>query len=443
MMNRVDTKHPDFLDTEADWTLMEDSLSERLVKKKGTTYLPKTTGQEMFELKYPELTSPYIAYQERASFPEVTPKAIAGMVGIAHREKGIVEHSSRFDIDNITTDGGSIHELARRCTRAVIKDGRIGLLVDLDASGESYIATYEAISVINWKTKVIDGKEILVMVVLEEKVTSPDDKYGHDSVSQYRVLELINNVYTTTVYNENGAVIEEATALAANQKPLDYIPFIVPGSIDTTIKIDEIPLLPMARSAIKSYRLDADYQQSLHMTSEATAVISGESSEQIDTIGASVLIRLEKDGKAFFLEVSGDGLAAQRTAISDETALQQKYSAEIGNHTGQESGEALSIRMFSQHATLYSSVNSVGQALTRCLKWAHDMEGQSIDEASYTPNKDFTTSKIDPQILTAMNALANAGHIPRTFIFQAFRDANYTDLDDEQIEALIVDTSMG
>lgn len=46
-------------------------------------------------------------------------------------------------------------------------------------------------------------------------------------------------------------------------KRLDFIPFVFGGSLDNTPEIDDIPLLTMAKCAIKYYQLSADYFQKL------------------------------------------------------------------------------------------------------------------------------------------------------------------------------------
>jgi len=437
-MTTISTKHPQYLEVEADWKLMDDSLSERRIKKETTLYLPKTTGQLIRELENPLLVAAYVGYQMRAGFPEITEKAISSMVGIAHRQDGVVTSSDRIDTDHITVDGHGINELARRCTRKVVKDGRIGLLVDVDTDGQPYIAMYDATSIINWQSKVIDGEEVLTLVVLVESAKNDDDIYSHETTVQYRVLSLTGGAYVSALFDENGdALAEPVQAQTASRKTLNYIPFVTAGSIDTTISVDALPLLPMARSAIKIYQLDADYKQSLHMTSEPTPVLVGDPSEDIDTIGSSVIWKLAEGGKAFFLEVSGNGLDAQRLAISDEMSQAEKFGASLGKSTGTESGEALSIRMFSQHATLYSSVNAIGQALTKCLQWAHEIIGVSTDDVSYIPNSDFTQVSVDTALINAMNAAINAGNVPREILFELLRDANMTDRDDDELASLI------
>lgn len=451
MVSKVDTKHPQYLEYAEDWRLMDDSLNERKIKGAGTLYLKKTTGQESFEIKYPQYTSPYERYKDNASFPEVVPAALTSMVGLAHRKPGLIEAHNRLNTDSITTTGNDVHELARRCTRQVLKNGRFGLLVDVDEKGEPYIATYDAKRIVNWDSKFVAGEEVVTLVVLEEDIKKDaSDKFGHEVETQYRVLELIDGRYTSTLYddqgnikttvNEAGETVEKVSGVkTAAQENLPYIPFVAVGSIGTSIDCDEIPLLPMARSAVKLYRLDADYQQSLHMTAESTAVISGGTTKEIDTIGAGILVQLEKDGKAYYMEVSGAGLDAQRLAINDEKEVQEKYGAELGRQTGQESGEALSIRMLSKHASLYSVTSSVAEGITQCLKWAQEMISVTGD-ASYTANQDFAQVGLDPQLLTALNTLVVAGTIPKEIVYAVFRASNATELTDEQIEALIQDT---
>ena len=118
--------------------------------------------------------------------------------------------------------------------------GRYGLLVDFDDKGQPYISMYDALSIINWKTGDVGGRKDLTLVVLEEQhLKDGQDKYGHDTETRYRVLELEDGLYKVTLLDSSGNEIETfEPKMGANR--LEFIPFVFCGSLDNTPEMSAI-----------------------------------------------------------------------------------------------------------------------------------------------------------------------------------------------------------
>lgn len=424
--------HPEYAEKYDDWRMVYDSLNERRVKSRGVTYLPRTSGQNAVMTESND--APYISYKLRARFPMLTNAAITALVGIAHRMPSELDAEDRFKklTNSITPNGEGLEELQRNVVRHVLTSGRYGLLSDVDNKGNPYIAGYDALSIKDWRTSIIDGRQVLSYLKLQESVDKSEDISKREIRQQYRVLRLKDGFYVCEVYNDSGAMIDNAEATKATKERLDYIPFVIIGAQDLGFECDEPPMLPLARTAVSIYQLDADYRQSLHMTAEPTPVISGHEGELPTSIGSATMWSIPEGAKAFYLEVSGVGIEAQKSEIEAEYKRAEKIAGELSQEgSGQESGEALKLRLFSRHASLFSVVKSSGSGIERALNSCSDMVGTG--KVTFKPNLDFTSKEVSDQLITAFSNGVMSATIPQSVLNQALRDSGRTDLDDEQI----------
>lgn len=131
-------------------------------------------------------------------------------------------------------------------------------------------------------------------------------------------------VCRTGVRNEAGELIEDdrplGTVDGSNNlvRGLGYIPVIYCGSTDNSPDVDEIPLLTMARAALKSYQLSADYFTALHQTSHPQPWVSGlDESVELSVTGPSAAWDLGPKGSCGYLEFQAPAsrLCARRWKI--------------------------------------------------------------------------------------------------------------------------------
>lgn len=117
-----------------------------------------------------------------------------------------VEHARTATTD----DGFGLDQLFVRCCVEALSEGRYGLLVDFDDKGQPYIAMYDALSIINWKTGDVGGRKDSKLIVLQEKhLKEGQDKYGHDKVDRYRELELVDGLYEVNLLDDKGGDIQK------------------------------------------------------------------------------------------------------------------------------------------------------------------------------------------------------------------------------------------
>ena len=208
-MNGVETVHSLYSKRLSQWTLVRDCLEgEEKIKEKGTVYLPKTKGQS---------DKRYNAYKLRAEWNNYTKRVLNGLHGLVFRKKPTCTYPDKFKpyIDNIDMKGNSIYKFAANVFKDSLPITFGGLLVDYPATDgiktvaeaekqgiRAYMKYYPAESIINWKTKCINGVEKISMIVLKENYEEedPTNEFSHNLKERYRVLEIKNGKYQQRIF---------------------------------------------------------------------------------------------------------------------------------------------------------------------------------------------------------------------------------------------------
>lgn len=434
----ITTEHPEHVKFSKRWVMMNDALGdEDDIKGKGEKYLPKTGGMKAND----DDDTRYKAYKARARFPEITTQALTAMNGL------IFENDPDGVTDDIITNAGQSNiEFARDVTRAVASKGRDILVVDAppgsQGGGDPFIARYSAESLINWKSMPGKPSDIRLAIFKEAVEDASSGEYGHETETQYRQYRRVDNKIEVSVWmmiNDKAIMIDEPVVL-----PVDFMPVIAVGSIDSVPNCDPIPLLPVARCAIAYYQLSADYRMSLHVNNNPTPWLKGVNQEQYSAIqaigiGAGSLwsIGENPDAEVGFLETTGASHADSRTAMEDELKQAETYAVRLTQSSDSpESGVAISKRAASQHASIYTIADSVSIAVTQAQRMRAIWAGEAEPE-------DFKLdAKIDEeyageQMINALNTAINSGNAPRSSLYEAIRKAGLSPLDNQQMTAEI------
>lgn len=413
MVHIVESRHPAYEEWIDSWLLMRRAFDgEDAIKLAGETYLPAPGGFA----QAPDPVAAYIAYAERAVFPEIVAPTIRGMSGVMHAKPAVYEvpDSMAGIIEEATRDGLTLDALHRSVTREVLQVGRFGLLADVSQGGEPYVATYRAEAILNWDVGE-DGR--LSMVLLDESDYERNpETYAWETVGRWRLLELdeAGSYAVRRFIKASGAVVEEEVVeprLRGGTR-LDFIPFVFVDTNNLTPAPEEIPLYPLAKTAISIYRLEADYRRALYLTAQPTPVIIGTMGMDPDpaqpsapmTIGSAVPWIIPPPGDAKFLEFTGAGISAQRTAIRDDMERAVQLGARLlADQTGrEESGEARRLRYAAETATLTSIAQTCGAGMEAVLRFIARWVGAAPEAITVTPNLDFTDVRLSAQDIDAL-----------------------------------------
>lgn len=417
----VQSTNPEYDAHIEEWRLMDDALEGECAIKGSPRNLPKPSGMvEAEKLDGQGNAYLYQNYTARAQYEHWVRDSLRSMMGLVSRLIPEVKLPSGLKgvEENATADGFGLPQLFLRIVRQTISHGRVPLVVNVDNKGQPYFATYAARNGINWDTADQGGRQDLVLAVFREFRKKAEDRYSHECQTVYREFFMQGQVCYTAVRNEAGELIEDERPLgtvgAGNQlvRGLEYIPVIYCGSTDNSPDVDEIPLLTMARAALKSYQLSADYFTALHQTSHPQPWVSGlDESVELSVTGPSAAWDLGPNGQCGYLEFQGAGVEAVRTAMSDQKSAALEAGAKVMDVSGTESGEARKTRQNDQHATLHSIVITAAGAIEQALRYAAEWTGYNPDDVVFTVKPEFVIPEVNAQVLAELQKSVMAGTI--------------------------------
>lgn len=418
----VQSTNPDYDAHIEEWRMMDDALEGEGAIKRSPCNLPKPSGMvEAEKLDGAGNAYLYRNYTDRAQYEHWVRDSLRSMMGLVSRLIPEVKLPSGLKQleDNATADGFGLTQLFLRVVRQTISHGRVPLVVNVDDSGQPYFATYAVRNAINWDTADQGGRQDLVLAVFREfRKKDAGDRYSHECVTVFREFYMEGEVCYTAVRNEGGELIEDARPLGTvgtdNQlvRGLEYIPVIYCGSTDNSPEVDEIPLLTMARAALKSYQLSADYFTALHQTSHPQPWVSGlDESVELSVTGPSAAWDLGPNGSCGYLEFQGAGIEAVRKAMEDQKNAALEAGAKVMDVSGTESGEARKTRQNDQHATLHSIVIAAAAAIEQAVRYAAEWTGYNPDDVVFKVKPEFIIPVVNAQVLAELQKSVMAGTI--------------------------------
>ena len=444
----VETPHPDYSKSIARWRKNRDAYKgEDAVKVKTTAenYLTRPGG---FEDEH------YERYIKRAKWYGATKQTIKGLKGAIFQKPSTLNASNSFEDDslNITLSGIPLEQFSQIVLHDVLLLGRYGVLVDYNQeASRPFWAGFTAESIINWDSEVIDGEERLVFVVLKEIFKEPsDDMFAHDIKDRYRVCRLNENgIYQVDIYEDSGdsaggkRVVVDSFIPENRGDPLNFIPFQFIGAESLLPAIDDGPLSDLVDMNFAYYRHSADFEHGLYLTGLPTPVVTGHSNtDDIIKIGSLTAWVLEEpEANAFLLEFQGAGLSTHERAMANDKIEMATLGARLLEETPdvQETLGAVQLRHSGETGSLKSIANLVSSGLSRVSQIHHWWAGQSDevynDQFSIQLNTDLSTTRLDPQELTALMLTWQQGGISQETLLYNLQQGEIlppgTDLEDE------------
>lgn len=385
------------------------------IKKARTRFLPAlggqiagiTTGQ----------TDPYAGYLLRAMFYPAMARTVSGLTGTVFGKPPTVAEvpiAQQPEFIDVTLSGVSLAAYAVSLCREVLITGRAGTLVDfpdgVTPGARPYWVTYPAESITNWRTARIGGRQVLTLLVLKEDadVQKADDLFTTDTVTQYRVLRLVENKVVVQVHREDpdhkGTFIagEERTPLRRGVA-LSFIPFVFLGPSGTTPDVEHPPLLDLVDVNISHYRTSADREHSGHWTALPTAVLTGHTlapGERLTIGSGDAWVLPNPQATATYLEFSGAGMGALKDLMEEKRLAMITLGARMmeTQKNTQEAAQTVRLRHAGESSTMGIIATALGQALTQAIRW-HLWWG-GLDET--TANKALFT--LNPDVMDELTA---------------------------------------
>ncbi len=444
----MDARHPDYEKFKHKWELCRDSWEgEEVIKEKGAKYLPPTPGQVLDGMSLTggvcsEKSIGYISYtnyKARAVFPDFFTEGVKTLVGILNEKDPDIALPP--DMEFLRTDATFDHQplttLYREMQFEQLTTGRAGLFADMpkDAAAATtprhYIEMYKAEKILNWDDGSFnDGFNKLNLVVLDECGVKRESNYSWVASKRFRVLSLGPLSENEPIGSYRFAEVESDAAGAQFVTPMfkgrqaDEIPFVFVSATDLNPRVQEPPLIGLARICHTIYKGEADYRYTLYMQGQETLVVIGglraQNTENPEDralrVGADARIDIEMGGDAKYIGVGASGIPEQRTALEADKQLAAVRTGQLlaPGKMSMESGEALKTRVAAQTATLTSIAKSSASALERILQMIAKWRGSDPAKVRVTPNLDFTNFQLAAQDLVQLMTAKGLG-LPLAF----------------------------
>lgn len=442
----VNTPHPQYDQMLGDWADARTAIAgEKAVKAQGAKYLPKPGGMD----------GPQFArYVERALFFGAADRTVQGLAGaIMLRPPTIdVPDKLRDRFEDIGPEGESLDEVLSSLLDEQIGVGRVGLLVDASqrVSEEStivpYITLYQAERILSWDADVVDGREQLTQVVLEESYYGPDldssDPFVRIEKKRWRLLALTSMtrgtpdreaqifsrpVYVQQVWEkqkdaqsdvEGWVMTDEIVPKGFGGNEFEYLPFVMVNPFDLKARPAKPLLVDLLSVNFSHYRNSADLEHGRHFTALPTAWAAGftvaKGSPKLRIGSAVAWVTQEPTARAGFLEFSGKGLGHLQTGMESKEKMMAVLGARLLEEAPSHAETAHAVRMRHQgeSSALGRVAAAASDAIEKALRLVFSWQfGETEVEISYALNREFSLEHLDPQTLAALQVGLQAGSL--------------------------------
>jgi hypothetical protein len=419
MTNDVSFKRPEYIEALDRWMTVRDVCAgqHRVVDR-----LPYINRHDKTE----ENVERNKSYRERAVYKNATGHTRNGLIGLAfHKDPTLtVPKALEYLQDNANGAGVSIYQQSQGSLERVLETGRHGLFVDFHEDGgiggHAVILTYSAEDIINWRTGMVDGHNVLTMVVLRE-MNEEADGFGLKCTEQFRELALDEDgLYMCRVWRRKGPrgggpleVVEEYLPTGKGGR-LQEIPFTFIGAQNNDPSIDEAPLYDIAMINLGHFRNSADYEDSVFWCGQAQPWISGVDEQWLAMarkegvyVGSRAPIPVPAGEQFGFAQPQPNTLVKEAMADKNQMMIELGARLVVASLTAKTATESLGDQSAAT-SVLAICVSNINEAYTRVLTWCGQFTGVS-GKTSYQVNQEFVELTADPQMITALVGLWQSG----------------------------------
>ena len=402
---------------EPHWVLIEDLLGGTYgIRRKHRRYLPQEPREndESYDNRLARsVVPPYYQRLERM---------LAGMLTRKPVKLQDVSDAIREMLFNVDLQGNDLNVWTYETARKLVRYGHIGCLVDAPSNGgRPYWCTYTPRQILGYRTEQQDGAQRLIQLRLQETVleVDPDSKYGEKQIDQIRVLT--PGEYQIHQRQDNGEykVVDEGTTSLAE------IPFSVAYSNRVGYMESRPPLEDIAELNLKSYQVQSDLDNQLHISAVPMLALFGfpSSAEEVSA-GPGEALAFPADGRAEYIEPQGRSFDFQFKRL-EQIALQINelgLSAVLGQKLSAETAASKMIDRSQGDSTMMVIAQNVQDMIDNSLKFHAEFMGQQEAAGSCTVNRDFIGARLDPTDVNALLQLYTAGTITKETLLQQLAD---------------------
>jgi len=436
---QINTEHPNYTKLKAARRMMRDCIAGGdAVKAQDIrkTYLPGFEDD-------PNDTR-YDKYITRAIFAEYTGLAIDKTVGAIFRKESTVELPAAMEylLEDATGCGQSLEQFAKQVTNEVNAVGVYGILTEYPQKNEAIddqekeqafdlkarFKGYTSENIYNWRSKFVQGKEVLTQVRLIEYYENITSEFTSTDELRYRILDLFDpltklpgsGIYRQRIYDKSGGKLgEDIFPRNGKGQYWDRIPFVFVGAENNTTSVQPMPFYGLAVINLGHYRNSADYEEGLHIRMQGTLILNignmtgdqfkVQNGESIK-IGARRAIIVGDGGGGELLQMESDG--AGINAMEKKQEQMESFGLTLFQPgSAQKTAEEARIKASSESSVMSTVVGNISEGIEESIENACEFMGANPEEAEFSLNREFFPDSITAQDAAMLQALKDDGVI--------------------------------
>ncbi|MAH29411.1 MAG: hypothetical protein CL959_01850 [Euryarchaeota archaeon] len=337
------------------WHLLprEGDNATRSVRAK---YLPQEVG---------EPTDAYQGRIGRSSYPSTYRDAIRSFSGLLSRfQISEAPPSLEASLNDVDMRGSSLRRFLSDVDQLVLRDGAAAVLVEMPlaepgvtskieeirSGRRPYLVLLERSQVINWRSHLDGGREVLDLVVIRLEEEVPDGDYG--SKSQEVFMVMVPGAYRKVTLRVTKAGTYQEEVLEEGTTSLNEIPMVWMGATTNAMGSSDVAMDALAQLSIEHMQLRSDLSELIHKCALPAGVRVGDSllpdgSPKPLTIGPNSVLDLPEGGDFRWAEISGGSLQRHQEEVLHVEKLMKEASLSFlwgdgGNRTATEAALASS-----------------------------------------------------------------------------------------------------
>lgn len=453
----VASEHIDFTATKTKRRLMRDAIGgEDKVKALDIrkTYLPGFDDD-------PDDTR-YNKYIARAIYSNYTGRTLNKTIGAIFRKESTVELPTNIEymLEDCTGEGQSLEQFAKDVSRETLAVGRVGLLVDYPQKEEELDAeqikiknlkarfkVYTDENFYNWKSKFVNGKEVLTQIRLIEYFEKELDEFTVEKQKRYRVLDLDEaGIYRQRLYDQHENQIgNDIYPLNYKKQKWTVIPFVIIGAENNGTKRGTFPFYDLAVINLGHYRNSADYEDGLHIHGQGTLTVDpGETTAEqfkaqngeVIKLGARRAIVTGKGGKASLLQMEANAPALE--AMKEKQEQMSAFGVSVFDAGGpQQTAEEARIKASSESSVLYTAIGNISEGIEKGLEFACEFMNADPNQVEFSLNRELFPETMTSEEASMLQLLKDNGIIALSDVRARLRQTNIIDpaRTDEEIDS--------
>jgi len=406
------------------------------------------------------------SYWSRGRFFPATGRTFESLGGMVWSKEPESEIQPKLEylVDNADGTGCGLREVAQKTTDKVIADARYGILVDMPASpvnenGDRVQLTraqnesgefspkwiqYDADNIIYYRSSGDNCSvdEIRLIEVKSEK----KDEFNYEDKVYIRRLVMVDGVYHNQLWTDKDEIVSDVIPVA-NGSPLKEILFQFFGADDNSPEYSKLPLYDLSNVNLGHFVLDCDNRDNLHFHGQGMTNVFVEDGDTFAEdnpngldVGAKGRNQFGVNDRVEIVQIEATG-AIPSEMLRDEDRMVMSGAQLVTNNNA---NETLGAKRIDANASM-SSLKRISYNITDGFKQLFTWTAQFLGEEStstYKLNSDFITDDLTPEMINAHMALVQGNILPAITLNQVARNAELTDLDDQEIADALNDQDL-